>query len=327
MINTLEYCTKPHIVQSPEWGEFKTKMGTPAVRAMTTQFTVHPIPKTPWSVGYCPRPDLEKIDFPTLHRIGRDHRCIFIKVEPNTLVSNFQLPTSNLPAQAGFQLIPSRSIFATQTILLDLTKTEEQLLAAMHPKTRYNIGLARRKGVVVRAAEDKLSLESFIQLQRETAQRQGFFVHSDNYYRTCFEMLHPQGLAYLLLALLPQDHKTTRPQVLAAWMLFRYKNTLYYPYGGSDYQYRHLMASNLLMWEAIKLGQSLGCTVFDLWGACSDPHDPWYGFTRFKLGFGGKLVNFAPTFDLVIHPFLYPLSTLGDRFRWFLLKLKRRRRR
>lgn len=312
----------PHICQSPEWGDFKTKMGTPAIRVGEMQFTAHRLPKTPYFIGYAPKIEPEKIDFPALYQAGGDHRCLFIKVEPHALLGNYQLPTCLAGRQAtNYQLVASRPVFAPQTILLDLTKNKESLLSSMHPKTRYNIGLAQRKGVRVEVSEKEKDLEEFLRLQKETARRQGFFLHPDNYYRTCFEILHPKSMAYLLVAQIPAQLPVTS---VAAWMLFRYKETLYYPYGGSRYQYRHLMASNLLMWEAIKLGQSLGCSVFDLWGACDDPADPWYGFTKFKLGFGGRLAAFAPAFDLVINPLIYPLVGAADRFRWLILNTQKR---
>ncbi len=307
----------PHICQSPEWGEFKTKMGTEAVRVGETQFTTHRLPKTPWAVGYCPRPEPEKIDWAALYRAGREHHCVFIKIEPNALNENLKFKIKNL------KLVRSRPIFAQQTILLDLKPEEDVMLAKMHPKTRYNIHLAQRKGVIVRISDQAEDLETFIRLQKDTAARQGFYVHPDQYYRKVFQALHPKGLAYLLIAQLPSTNSQL-PTVIAAWLLFRYGKTLYYPYGGSDYRYRNLMASSLLMWEAIKLGRRLGCTVFDMWGACDDPANAWYGFTRFKLGFGGGLINFTPTFDLVINPFLYPLLTATDRLRWLILKALRK---
>lgn len=313
----------PHICQSPEWGEFKTKMGTEAVRVGETQLTTHRLPKTPLAVGYCPRPEPEKIDWAALYRAGREHHCVFIKIEPNALRDSYQLPA------ISYQLLPSRPIFARQTILLDLKPEEDLILAKMHPKTRYNLHLAPRKGVGVRISDQAEDLEAFIRLQKDTAARQGFYVHPDNYYRSVFQTLHPKGMAYLLIAQLPAcagrpSTNSQLPTVIAAWLLFRYGGTLYYPYGGSDYRYRNLMASSLLMWEAIKLGRRLGCTVFDMWGACDDPTDPWYGFTRFKLGFGGELISFAPTMDLVINPFLYPLLTAADRWRWLILKALRK---
>ncbi|MEK7610841.1 MAG: peptidoglycan bridge formation glycyltransferase FemA/FemB family protein [Patescibacteria group bacterium] len=306
----------PHICQSGQWGQFKTLMGTPAIQANGVQFTVHRIPKTPWSIGYAPRTDPDQIDYKALYLAGQRNNCLYIKIEPNAIAGTYPTPSN---------CRPSKAIFAPQTILLELTATAEELLASMHPKTRYNLNLAQRKGVRVVLAEGEKDVAEFIRLQKETAARQKFFLHPDSYYKTVFKSLHPEGMAYLLLAKISNQSDSREPDTtIAAWMLFRYGETLYYPYGGSDYEHRQLMASSLLMWEAIQLGKKIGCRIFDMWGACTDPEDPWYGFTRFKLGFGGKVINFTPTFDLVINPLLYPLITKADKLRWLFLKALKR---
>ena len=86
------------------------------------------------------------------------------------------------------------------------------------------------------------------------------------------------------------------------------------------------MPSNLLMWEAIKFGKKLGLKNFDMWGALGntpDKNDPWYGFHRFKEGYGPKLIEFIGSFDLVINPFLYEIYKIIDKIRWTLLKIKK----
>ena len=85
------------------------------------------------------------------------------------------------------------------------------------------------------------------------------------------------------------------------------------------------MPSYAMMWEAIQFGKKQGCKLFDLWGTPGSdpsPNDPWFGFHRFKLGFGAKLVEFVGTYDLVIDHRLYPLLNLGNAMRWKLLRLK-----
>ena len=307
-----------HICQSPEWGEVKTKIGTPAVRVGDVQFTLHKVPFLPFNVGYCPKVDAEKIDWEELKEAGRKHRCIFVKIEPNQPVGTQLLSTQRLGK--------AKPIFATQTILLDLTKSEEELLAGMKQKTRYNVRLAQKKGVVVEdppkaGRSDEEALEIFLKLQKETAKRQGFFVHPDKYYRTVWEVLHPKGMAHILIALVEQktmnNEQLTTP--LVAWMLLKYGETFYYPYGGSSEKFKNYMASNLMMWEAIKLGKRLGCKTFDLWGATDDESDPWYGFTRFKLGYGGQLVSSPGAYDLVLNSLLYWPFIWADKLRWWVL--------
>ena len=86
------------------------------------------------------------------------------------------------------------------------------------------------------------------------------------------------------------------------------------------------MASNLMMWEAIKFGKRLGLKKFDMWGCLGpnqDKNNPWYGFHRFKEGYGPKLVEFVGSYDLVINKKLYFVYKIADKIRWSLLKLKK----
>ena len=115
-------------------------------------------------------------------------------------------------------------------------------------------------------------------------------------------------------------------QTLVAWVLFVYKDTLYYPYGASSSLYRETMASNLMMWEAIKFGKKLGLKKFDMWGALGpnpDNKDSWYGFHRFKQGYGPVLTEFVGSYDLVINPILYEIYKILDKIRWVILKVKK----
>jgi len=87
------------------------------------------------------------------------------------------------------------------------------------------------------------------------------------------------------------------------------------------------MPTYALFWEAMKFGKKKGYKIFDLWAALgpdTTPKDPWHGFHRFKAGFGGKLIEFVGTYDLVINPYLYPFYNLANEIRWQFLKLKAR---
>lgn len=287
------YSVTLHILQSPQWGEFRKK--TPNVKTVLKidgcQIFIHKIPLSPWTVAYLPRPakisNMEKIK-----DACRKERSIFLKIEPAQGFID-EIPDSRL----GIPILPQHTLF------VDLTKSEEELMSGMHEKTRYNIRLAQKKGVVVEESEN---LEAFIQLLEKTEDRQGFYSHPSKYYRTLWETLHPVKMAYLLTAL-----------PYAAIMLFKYKNVLYYPYGGSDPEYKELMAPNLLHFEAMKLGKKLGCDVYDLWGSYKDTpteSDPWWGIYRFKKGFGGDEITFPPSVDVPLSP-LYSLYPLMDKFR------------
>ncbi len=311
-----------HILQSWEWGEFRLKEGKIVTRlslkpktgpAKGYQLTFHHIPALNVTIGYMPRchlPTKEVLDY--LVTIGRDVKATFIKIEPAWPIEE-RRHAEFFEFENHQNIVPSKKpIFAKHTFVIDLTKSDHQLLAQMKPKTRYNLRLAQKRGVEVKEREDQQAFEEFLRLQRETAQRQGFYIHPDHYYRLMWQVLKPAKMAHLLVA-------SYQKETLAAWLIFRFKKTIYYPYGSSSTQYKHLMASNLLAWEVIQLGKRLGCELFDFWGALGNnpqPTDPWYGFHRFKAGFGGQLVEFVGAYDLIINHSLYRLLTEMDKLRW-----------
>jgi len=304
-----------HITQSPGWGEFKTKMGTPAVRCDGVQLTLHKIPLIPYHIGYCPKVDPEKINWEGIKTAGKENRCVAIRFDCPNVIKRVVSEEMEKAFQKHCVKSP-RNTFAKHTIFLDLTPDEETLLAQMKPKTRYNIRYAMRNKITVEEQTNKEGLKIFLALQRETAKRQKFLIHPDNYFRTLFETLKTRKMVHILVA----KHNA---QNLAAYVLLNYQGVLYYPYGGSSIEKRNLFPSNLLMWEALRLGKELGCTLMDMWGATDDKNDPWWGFTRFKLGYGGKLVEFIGSYDLVTNRPIYITFNLAYGGFWKIVNLLR----
>ncbi len=309
-----------HLTQSWEWGEFREKTGIKILRLgkfenkvlkNAWQVFFHKIPFTLWTVGYLPRPNIITTELlKTLTTFCRQNNAIFLRIEPLT---------TNLPQHSQFTFAPSKPILPTHTFLLDLTQSEEEILKNMHEKTRYNLRLAQKQGVEVKEKDDEKSLEIFLDFLIKTERRQGFYSHSKSYFREQWETLKPVAMIHLLLAYFDNEP-------ISGILILRFKDDLYYAYGGSSETHREKMPNQLLHWEAIKLGKKLGCKTYDLWGAYlekPESSDPWYGIYRFKAGFGGKLVSSPITFDLVINPLGYKLCQIADAYRWPLLKIKR----
>jgi lipid II:glycine glycyltransferase (peptidoglycan interpeptide bridge formation enzyme) len=201
---------------------------------------------------------------------------------------------------------------------MDLTKDENELLAGMHSKTRYNIRLSQRHGVEVIEDNSDKAYETFIKLFFETTKRQGFYGHTPDYYRKMKEVLVPAKIEHLFLA----KHKG---QILATYIFFIFKDTLYYLYGGSSREHHEVMPTYAIFWYAIKQAKAMGLKKFDLWAALGPKpniKDPWYGFHRFKAGFGGKMIEFIGTYDLINNPLLYLPYQIANAIRWQFLKLK-----
>ena len=339
-----------HPLQSFEWANFRKKTGVKVVKGSSFQLTIHKIPNTPWTIGYLPKgpmPTKEMVN--ELAKIGKEERCIFVQIEPNVLRCHPKQVSGSDPVDREMlkrvqhdSVRPSfHPLFTKYTFTLDLTKSEEELLKAMHPKTRYNIKVAQKHGVKVVEDNSDKAFETYLRLLSETTKRQNFYAHDEKYHRLMWETLKNQKskiknqkldtnklTAHLLLAnYQPPKPYTLNPIPLVAWILFVLEDTLYYPYGASSNLYRETMASNLMMWEAIRFGKRLGLKKFDMWGALGpnpNKNDPWYGFHRFKEGYGGKLVEFVGSYDLIINPLLYQLYKIADKLRWTLLKFIKR---
>lgn len=314
-----------HIMQSYEWGEFRKSLGLPLLRygifkdnklVESFQLTLHKIPFTNQFVGYLPKGPLPNKELAkALQIIGVEQNCAFIKLEPDVAL-NHTPPFSVYP---NFQPSP-KPLFTKFNFVLDLTKPEEELLSKMHSKTRYNIRVAQKHGVRVEERVDDKAFAIYLKLYFETTGRQDYHGHNADYHKKVWTTLKDSGMARILIGFY-------KKKPLTAWMLFNFKDTLYYPYGGSSSQHREVMSSNLVAWEAIKLGKRLGLKSFDMWGALgpdADPKNPWYGFHRFKQGYGGELVEYLGTYDLVFNDPLYWAFTSVDKFtklKVFLLKL------
>lgn len=313
-----------HVIQSWEWGEFRRKLGLPLLRyglytnnKLTTAFqlTLHKIPFTSKQVGYLPKGPLPEKDLAqALKQIGEENQCAFIKLEPN-----IEIPLAPYSVHPKFQPSP-KPLFTKFNFVLDITPTEEELLKNMHSKTRYNIRLAEKKSVSVEISDTDKAFKTFLKLHFDTTIRQGFHSHNSKYHQLAWETLRDAGMAKVAIA-----YYQKKP--LSAWMIYTFKDVLYYPYGGSSVEHKEVMANNLLAWEVIKYGKSIGMKSFDMWGALGpdpDPKDSWIGFHRFKSGYGGKLVEYLGTYDLVINDPLYWAFTSIDKFsslKFFLLKL------
>jgi len=293
-----------HPLQSWEWGEFREAWGNKAIRLPNFQIIFSKVPFTNFKIGTVIRgPKLTKRDVFEVTNIARKAKAIFVKFEPNVLFKE-QLKDD----LKSFGLISGRRLFTPTSFWIDLTKSEEEFLNSFHPKTRYNIRLAQREGVTVSEDNSEEAFKNYLKLTKETSKRQGFYAHTEKYHRLMWKFLKPSGIAHLLVA-------KYKGEIITTWILFAFKSFLYYPYGASTDKYKNVMANNLMMWEAIKLGKKLGLTTFDLWG-----REEGKGFTRFKEGYNPKVVTFIGTWDLPTSILYWPYR-IAEEIRWKILKL------
>jgi len=239
--------------------------------------------------------------------ICRQMNAIFLILEPDLDEAIGNSPPPGF--RPGIQ-----SVQPPRTILVDLMGGEDQVLARMKQKTRYNIRLAQKKGVIVRPSQD---LDAFYQLVKATGERDGFGVHSLDYYQKAYRIFHPRGECELFLAEFGGLN-------LAGLMVFARGSRAWYFYGASSNEQRELMPTYLVQWEAMRWAMHRGCTIYDLWGApdaeeadleanFANRSDGLWGVYRFKRGFGGSLHRSAGPFDRIYQGALYSLYRL-----WFI---------
>jgi lipid II:glycine glycyltransferase (peptidoglycan interpeptide bridge formation enzyme) len=308
-----------HIVQSPIWGEFKEKYGTPSIRVGNIQYTKHKIPFSNNYYAYCPRVNPFEIDFDKLKESAEKNDCINVNFDVPNVIKGTQEASNATEILKNECVQAPKDQFAKGNVLLDITKSEEELLSNMHKKHRYNIKYAQRKGVTVKEAQNDQDFETFYNLFDITNKRQKYYGRSHLYLKNLWGMFYKQEKAKILTAYLNEEP-------LASWMFFIHEDVIYYPYGGSSEAHRNLFGSNLVAWEGIKLGKKMGCKTFDMWGTAIDPEDkedPYYGFTNFKMKFGGKHVVYIDSYDLVLNTAMYNMFNTANNIRWKLLKILR----
>ena len=242
--------------------------------------------------------------WPDLDRVCKKKRAVFLKVEPDIWEGDpGTLSIEQKPL--GF-LLSQHEIQPPRTLVIDLKGSEDQILARMKQKTRYNIRLARRKGVVIRETCD---IDVFYKLMLVTGERDTFGVHSKEYYQRALDIFEPRGNCALFFA-------EFEGQPLAGLMVFKYGKRAWYFYGASSNQYRHVMPTYLLQWKAMQWARDQGCSEYDIWGVPDedqefleanfmDRREDLWGVYRFKRGFGGELQRTIRTWDKVYNPLLY----------------------
>lgn len=195
----------------------------------------------------------------------------------------------------GFHTV--RTIQPAHTILLDITSDEESLLAHMKEKWRYNLRLAERKGVQVRAAQTTGDVRNWYKLLQTTGKRDEFGIHTFDYYLQAWRIFATRNQARLLLA----EHNG---QLLAGIFVGFMAKQAIYLYGASSNERRNLMPNYLLQWEAIRWAKSEGAATYDFWGIpeTDDEHEAMAGVYRFKSGWGGRVTRFIGNYEYVYRP-------------------------
>lgn len=310
-----------HVLQTSAWGAHQAEFGWRVERVALiesgaivagAQVLFKPLPLG-LTRAYVPKGPLVDTDnedqcqqlIDALHRLCRARRAISLKLEPDW----FAVERAAQFARQGFKL-NRETVQPPRTILIDLNGSQDDILARMKSKARYNIRLAERKGVQVRtgARED---MAAYNRLRVVTGERDRFEVHSAAYYNRAYDLLVPPGLARLFVAVYEDEP-------LAAIMAMACARKAWYMYGASGDAHRDKMPNYALQWAAICWARERGCMVYDLWGVPDEDEatleaqfsgrdDGLWGVYRFKRGLGGRVVRHVGALDYI---YIKPLHRL-----------------
>lgn len=325
-----------HVLQSREWGEFKRRNGweplpmrwhdssgklcaaalvlqrSIRLGGFAARMSVLYVPRGPlldWSNA-----ELRARVLTDLQQLARRKGAIFLKIDPD-LPLGWGVPGSTDAADhpAGVEtaaslqqrgwLFSADQIQFRNSVVIDLRPAEEEWLARMKQKTRYNLRLAERKGVTVRAGSTA-DISLLYQMYAETSIRDGFVIRAEDYYRDLWGGFLQSGLARVLIA-------EVEGEPVGAVILFLFAGRAWYFFGMSRQAHREKMPNVLLQWEAMKLARAEGCSHYDLWGAPDvfDESDSMWGVFRFKEGLGGQVIRTLGAWDYPASPMLYRLYT------------------
>lgn len=297
-------------LQSAEWLDFLETMGHKTHRLglsdeQNNLVAICGIIKNPLpfhkNYFYCPRGPIEAQELKSENRelliekiasIVKKEESIFLRLE---FLAKFQF--------TNLKLNKVMSVQPWQTLVLDLTKSEDELLTTMHEKTRYNIRLAEKKNLVLKNETTK----DFWKLMEETTKRDKFGAHPKKHYETMLERITGDGKTGMRTELKIVYFGDTP---LAAAIVGYFGDTATYIHGASSNENRNLMAPYFLHWEIIKEAKRLGYKFYDFWGI---DEKKWPGVTRFKKGFCGFEINYPGTFDLPINKFWYKVYNLAKK--------------
>lgn len=237
---------------------------------------------------------------------------VFVRIEPKM---EFAIRNPQ------FSILKTANIQPGKTLLIDLGKSEEEILAGMHPKTRYNIKVAQKHGVEIKdefaiSVGHGLFFDEAIKLLAQTAKRQKFTTFEPKYYKKMADMFAMQKQGDLQLHIYKAIYQN---QLLAAAFMVDFGGTRTFLFGGSSEVSKNVMAPYLLHWQAMQDAKAAGFGSYDFWGVeTSSGEIP--GFVRFKLGFGGETKTYAGAYDIVNKSLPYKLYRAGR----FANKLKKK---
>jgi len=249
-----------------------------------------------------------------LQSFTRKQGAIFLKLDPDVVLGRGVPVSEGEVTENGGQAVRSDlkrrgwvesadQIQFRNTVMVDLSASEDEILMRMKQKTRYNVRLAEKKGVTVRVG-GRDDLPMLYKMYAETSVRDGFVIRDETYYMTVWKMFMESDQPSTVALIAEVDGEP-----VAAIFLFMFAGRAYYVYGMSRTVQREKMPTYLLQWEAMKYAKSHDCLTYDLWGAPDvfDESDSMWGVYRFKEGLGGEVIRALGAYDFAPNKLWYSL--------------------
>lgn len=256
-----------------------------------------------------------------IKELGKKYNAFVLRMEPDIKKDDQEF--RNIVEEIGYKIKDDAKDFKDEiqprfVFRLDIKgKTEDEVLAGCHQKTRYNIRLAKRKGVVVKEGTRE-DLKDFHKIMIETGSRDGFIIRSLDYFEKMYDELAPKHMKLLMA------YYEDKP--ISGIIPIMYGNKTWYLYGASSNQHRNLMPNYLLQWEMIRQAIQNKCDIYDFRGVSGvvDETHPQYGLYRFKKGFGAEFTEFIGEVYWPFKPLTYKLYKIAEKTFRTLRDWKRR---
>jgi lipid II:glycine glycyltransferase (peptidoglycan interpeptide bridge formation enzyme) len=247
-----------------------------------------------------------------IKRVAKEQNCVFVRVRPQLESNEF---SQDLFKKLGFIEAPIH-LHAELTSQLDITKSEEELLAQMRKTTRYEIRKATSLGITIKTTDDPTAIKKFYDLEIITSKRQGFVPFS---YSFLFEQFKAFAQAKKVLLYTAEFEG----KLLAQAFIIFYGVEAAYHYGASTEDGRKYPGAYLIQWEVIKDAKKRGMTRYNFWGvAPEDQKDHrFYGLSVFKRGFGGVDFEYLHARDLVINRSRYLINATIEKTRKYIRRV------
>ena len=291
---------KTNILQTKDWQKFLNDEGNKTFWIEEERYTAMCVLKTT-PVGnylflpYGPCPESQK-DFKNsltaIKKIAKENNAVFVRIEPTFTIAEKTIKSEKLKKV--------KDVDPKSTVWLDLTKSEDEILANFDKKKRQYYRNYKNKSITIRQSKDQKDMEILFKYYQNLMDKRSFTIHEKSYMAN--QLKYDFAKLYII------EFENT---AIGASLIYDEGDTRYYAYAAYSEEHKNHHTNDVLLAQMIFDAKADGKKTFDFWGATTskDPKDPWYGFTKYKLSFGGDLKSYSGTYDIIINPTKYHLYT------------------